>query len=144
MSLDAVPPPAGARHAVRQVEAWWRSQRLWGCREQVEALGWVVRIAPLGAADGGLQAILMPRLSGGFALVVDPDPTPWQAAAGTLRKGLVEWRTAHEYAHTFFYARRAVPRRAVAACAAEEQFCDAFANALLGTDLSSATGRVDA
>lgn len=140
MSLAAVPPPANACHAVRQVEAWWRSQGLWGCREQVEALGWDVRVAPLGAADGGLQAMLMPRLSGGFALVVDPDPTPRQAAAGTRREGLVEWRTAHEYAHTFFYARRAVPRRAVAPCVTEERFCDAFANALLGEELSSRPG----
>ncbi len=89
-------------------------------------------MAQLGAERSGLQALLMPRLSGGFEFVLDAAPTPEQAAAGAGGHGLVEWRLAHEYAHTFFYARRHVPRRPRPACREEELFCDAFANALLG------------
>lgn len=134
----ATPPPVtDAPAVVRSVQEWWDSQGLRGCQEQTAALGWEVRTASLGAAQSGLQAVLMPRLSGGFALVVDPEPTPEQAAVGVGPEMLFEWRIAHEYAHTFFYARRKVPRRPRQACCAEELFCDAFANALLGTTLIS-------
>lgn len=134
----ASPPTAGdAPGVVLHVQRWWRAQSLWGCREQAQALGWEVRTARLGAERSGLQAVLMPRLSGGFVFVLDTAPTTGQAAAGAGGPRLLEWRLAHEYAHTFFYARRLVPRRPRPACREEEVFCDAFANALLGTDLSS-------
>lgn len=95
-----------------------------------------MRLSRLGARDGGLQALLLPRV-GGFTAVIDPDPTPEQAAAGHPPQLVQGWRLAHEYAHTFFFARRHVPRRAAAASVDEERFCDAFASALVDVNLIS-------
>lgn len=102
-------------------------------------IGWPVRLARLGAADGGLQALLTPRSVGGFAVVVDPDPTP---AQHELLDGqepglhLLRWaRLAHELAHVFFYAHGRPPRRWLEPSEAEERFCDAFAAALLARPL---------
>ena len=81
--------------------------------------------------------MLLPRLRGGFHIVVDPEPTPDQRRQGVPAAIVTGWRLAHEYAHTFFYAARCVPRRAAPATPAEEAFCDAFANELLKVRLSS-------
>jgi hypothetical protein len=129
-ALGSVPPLSAVPLLVEAVEDWWKCQRLTGCEEQFQALGWEVRTSALGARSGGLQALLLPRLTGGFTVVVDPESTPAQvdAAPALVRR----WRLAHEYGHTFFYTRRPVPRRSRPPTVEEELFCDAFANALLG------------
>jgi hypothetical protein len=131
-----VPEPGQAGAVAEQVVGFWHNYGVEDARGMFDALGWTVRLSPLGASGGGLQALLLPR-PGGFTAVIDPNPTPQQAAAqhgaGVVRR----WRLAHEYAHTFFYARRQVPRRPATASVEEEQFCDAFANALLDVSLSS-------
>lgn len=103
----------------------------------MKVLGWSVEYRALDAARGGHRALLLPRLAGGFHVVVDPHPSPQERAEGVASDLVARWRLAHEYAHTFFYAPNHVPRRATAPSAAEEAFCDAFANGLFATALSS-------
>jgi hypothetical protein len=132
-------PPRGAEVGalVDEVRQFWREHGSAGCDSHIAALGWRVERQKLAAHAGGLQALLIPLLYGGFRFVIDPDPAPAQAAAGVPESVIFSWRLAHEYAHTFFYGRRAVPRRPSTPTRGEELFCDAFANVLLGTELSS-------
>ncbi len=132
-----VPFSDDAGRVATTVRSWWESQGIHGCQGQLAALGWGTRRATLDAANGGLQALLLPRLTGGFTVVIDPDRTPAQHLADVDPDVLWQWRTAHEYAHTFFYTQQPVPGRALPMTRAEEEFCDAFANVLLDTDLSS-------
>ncbi len=134
-----VEPPsvAEAPDVVSMTRSWWHEQGLLDPAGQIAALGWEVRTRTLGAAAGELQALLMPVTTGGFVFVVDPDPTPEQEAAGADASVVRSWRIAHEYAHTFFYVRDRVPWRARRHGHVEELFCDAYANALLGTALTS-------
>ncbi len=122
---------------VEQVQAWWRSMGVDDARSCVVALGWQLRLQRFDAAAGGLQALLIPRAAGGFSVVVDPDPTPEQAAAGLSSGDVVTFRVAHEYAHTFFYLPTAVPSRPRPATLREERFCDAFARAVTGVSARS-------
>lgn len=96
-----------------------------------ERFGWVVRLDRLDARTGGQQAALLPRWEGGFTLVVDPDLTPIERHANAETADVLRLRVAHELAHTLFYSETAPPRRAIPASRAEEDFCDAFAWALL-------------
>lgn len=114
------------------------SRRLWAREgvnspdEFLRSRGWPVSTRRLDAAVGGLQALLLPRREGGFAVVVDPDPTPEQIAAGLDGQAVRSWRVAHEYAHTFFYEPTVVPSRRRPASRAEELFCDRFACTVTG------------
>lgn len=90
----------------------------------------------LGAAGGGLEALLVPRREH-FELVVDAEPPGgWELVAPALRAGLarhrLRFRAAHEWAHSFFYARTVdgIVRR-LPDSADQERFCDEFARALL-------------
>jgi hypothetical protein len=71
----------------------------------------------------------------GFCFVVDPNPAPDEAShwrgltASELSRHLVDLRLAHEFGHTFFYGTDG--HRLVAASAAEESFCDRFAEELV-------------
>lgn len=94
--------------------------------------GWQVRTLALDALAGGNQALMAPT-SSGYAFVVDPHPTPEQSrkllrvAPKEARARVIDWRLAHELAHTLFY--RKDRRRSRVFDAAEETFCDAFADA---------------
>lgn len=90
----------------------------------------------LGAAGGGLEALLVPRREH-FELVVDAEPPGgWELVAPALRAGLarhrLRFRAAHEWAQSFFYARTVdgIVRR-LPDSADQERFCDQFARALL-------------
>ncbi len=96
-----------------------------------ERFGWRIRVERLGARTGGQQAALLPRWAGGFTLLVDPDLTPAERSANAETAEAMRFRVAHELAHTLFYSETAPPRRAIPASRAEEDFCDAFARALL-------------
>ncbi len=137
MSLERPPRPSATSEVVDAVRRCWRRSGAWDCESQIKALGWSVEYRQLDAVRGGHQALLVPRPTGGFHVVVDPDPTPAQHACGVESHTVIRWRVAHEYAHTFFYAHRHVPRRPTPPSADEEAFCDDFANELLGTDLRS-------
>jgi hypothetical protein len=73
-----------------------------------------------------------------FTFVVDPDPTPSERVAlsdlseAQKRARVVELRLAHELGHVFFYGHDG--RRLLPASPAEEEFCDAFAEAYTGLD----------
>ncbi len=94
----------------------------------IDVLGWRTERARLRAAEGGTQALLIPSTRGDFCLVVDPRPAPGQRASPRV---LWSIRAAHEVGHVFFYRRGCPPRRSLPANPAEEDFCDAFAAALL-------------
>ena len=101
----------------------------------------------LGGADGGLEALLLPR-AGHFDLVVDPEPRGgWAGVTPTLRGDLarhrLRFRAAHEWAHSFFYTRGSDGIvRQVPDSPAQERFCDEFAAALLVPP--SAAAKLDA
>lgn len=95
-----------------------------------------LRKRQLGAAHGGLEALLVPR-DHDFELVVDAEPPGgWDAVAPMLRAALarhrLRFRVAHEWAHSFFYLRGAggISRR-LPDSPEQERFCDEFARALL-------------
>lgn len=98
-----------------------------------EYFGWHVRVERLGARDGGQQAALLPRWGGGFTILVDPDLTPAQRSDNPDPVIVARFRVGHELAHTLFYSETAPPRRAVALSPQEEEFCDAFAWALVSS-----------
>lgn len=121
--LDADDPEAPARH-----------------------LGIEVRIAPIGAAVGRHQAMLIPRCGGRFVILCDSDPTPKESLAfkrlfghqdiTAWRDLLHRFRVAHEVAHTLFFTRRGdFPERLCRKSAREEVFCDALALAFVGVRL---------
>lgn len=128
LRLAAVPPVSDAQ---------WIAQLFWehlgiasypcAPADVIVALGWRFEEQPLGATDGGLQALLLPRPAGGFTVLVDPRSSP----AGDRSPSLIDRRAAHEIGHTLFYSRGNPPRRMFPPAPHEEQFCDAFAHALL-------------
>lgn len=91
----------------------------------------------LDAQRGGHEALLVPKVEGGFDILVDPRPRHGRAvhdevAHQRLSRRRVRFRIAHEIGHSFFYDRRCRPaRRLLNHSDAEERFCDAFASALL-------------
>lgn len=89
----------------------------------------------LGANDGGVEALLVPRC-GGFTVLVDPRPDGgWRAdesERALISRRRVRFRVLHEVGHTFFFdSQWARAGRARSTSTAEERFCDAFAAALL-------------
>lgn len=101
-------------------------------REICERFGWAIRSERLAALTGGQQAALLPRWTGGFTVVVDPDLTPAERAEQADALTVWRFRVAHELGHTLFYSETAPPRRAFAPSRREEDFCDAFARTTLG------------
>ncbi len=100
----------------------------------LKSQGWVVRAQTLDAAQDGLQALMAPH-EGGFLFVVDPCPTPDERVAWAgadkdwLALRIVNQRLAHELCHVLFHGAKG--RRLVDPSPAEEDFCDAFAAALI-------------
>ena len=80
---------------------------------------------------GGLRAVLIPLLDGGFSVLVDPDLTPSEVESGADAMCVRKLRLAHELAHSFFYADGAPPVRIVAPGLDEESFCERFAEAVV-------------
>jgi len=106
------------------------------CRGRLSAgldrLGWVeLRMQSLAARDGRQDALLCPRASGGFVIVVDPELSPADRAAGRDWQNALDWRLAHELGHTYFYDRAAPPQRWCSWCTDEEDAADFFAAAFL-------------
>ncbi len=99
--------------------------------------GFKYQLAVLDTGCRGHEALLVPRVEGGFDILVDPVPTRGRAvhdevARARLSRRRMRFRIAHEIGHSFFYDRRCRPaRRLLGHSDAEEAFCDAFANALL-------------
>lgn len=92
----------------------------------------------MSAADGGMEACLVPDADDRFDIVVDPEPRGgWRPHHKELRTEIqrhrLRFRTGHEAAHSFFFHRAPgrVPRRRVQDSAEQERFCDVFAGALL-------------
>lgn len=77
------------------------------------------------------EAMLVPRVSGGFEIFVDSGLSDPQAPE-RVRRHRRRFRVAHEIAHSFFYNRSSTPaKRVLPGSEQEERFCDAFASALL-------------
>ncbi len=93
-------------------------------RSVVEAFGWRFSIRPVESPTSTLQSLLLPVLDGGFSVVVNGHYA-WTEAEAL-------WLAAHEIGHSFFYTNGAPPRRIVPCTPVEEQFCDVFADHLLG------------
>ena len=102
-----------------------------------DAVGWTVTIRRLGAATGGLQALLVPRLGGGFSVIVDPDLTPDERASGADPLQVRADRIAHEVAHALLYRPGEPPLRCLPPSAAEEVFCDELASRLSASEKES-------
>ena len=98
-------------------------------RQLAHQAGIHVEAQHLDAPSGGLQALLIPMLRGGFTIEVDPRPAPPEA--GVRRATLVRSRVAHELAHVLFYKPGAPPTRPDRPNDDEERICDEFASALL-------------
>lgn len=97
-----------------------------------------VRVAELGGATGGQEALLVPLPGNRFGISVDPTPfRGWngvpQALRSSLRRHRLRFRVAHELAHTFFYARTRndTPQRRLLDSREQEDFCDLFSRSLL-------------
>ncbi len=92
--------------------------------------GFSVHVATISAPDRH-EALLIPKSSEGFDVIVSPLAGDFPKDHPTVRHRL-RFRIAHEIAHSFFYDRRHSPaKRMIAGSAAEEEFCDRFASALL-------------
>lgn len=107
------------------------------CAESAIRHGWTVEIRELDAARGGIRAMLLPRLAGGFTIIVDPAPAPTERDSGLTQEQVISWRLAHEYTHTLFYRGTDRPTRRGRADRDEELFCDAVATTLTGIDTTS-------
>lgn len=90
------------------------------------------------AADGGPEAVLLPRPGNRFHVWVDPTPPlGWDRIAPgirqTVRRQRLRFRVAHEIAHSLFYrrGRGVVPERLLGDGEQQEKFADGFARALL-------------
>jgi len=134
--LVAPPHTVDACTIAAQVKARWSAGPR-TCRQQIIDTGWTVLIQQLNAAHDGLKALLLPRRCGGFTFIVDPTPTPAERAAGITSADVIEWRLAHEYAHTFYYRHTPITRRSGAPQVSEELFCDAFATSMSGVNTAS-------
>jgi hypothetical protein len=106
------------------------------------AAGVEVTNADLAAGIGGCEAVIAPRESGGFAVLVDPTPVGgWPELNAARRADLARrrfrFRAAHEVGHTLFYVRVSgrAPVRLSGSSSAEESFCDWFASSLLLPDV---------
>lgn len=99
--------------------------------------GFRYRSVPLDTTAGGHEALLVPRVEGGFEILVDPLPAASLSfddgrKQERLWRRRLRFRIAHEIGHSFFYDRRCRPaRRLLPHSDAEEVFCDQFASALL-------------
>ena len=99
-----------------------------------DTVGCAYRLAPIGGEASTIESLLVPLRTGGFSIVINsrqPRSEPEKL-----------WLAAHEIAHSFFYVPGSPPRRIVRCTPAEERFCDAFADALLDSDVPSARLRV--
>lgn len=100
--------------------------------EAAMRLEWLdVRVRPLAAREGRQDALLCPRRSGGFVVVVDPALAPADRARGLRSDAVLEWRLAHELGHTFFFTRDTPPMRWRAWSPEEEGHADRFASLVL-------------
>jgi hypothetical protein len=108
----------------------------------IEERGWHVVRRSLGAAQGGLQAGIVPSRRTEFRITVDSEPTPtevWEYSlrpAEEVRQVLERSRLAHELGHTLFYrlpnrSGETSPVRLAPSSGPEEAFCDRFAATLL-------------
>lgn len=101
-------------------------------------LGVSVQMADLNVPGGGAEALITPRLGGGFAVLVDPTPPAgWGTMTASrlreIQQHRFRFRVAHELGHTLFY-EQVLGRRPVRfgdSSNEEECFCDRFASALL-------------
>ncbi len=106
-------------------------------RELCRRGGFLLEEATLHAAEGRLEALLLPHAGDRFRVVVDTEPRGgWARVAPERRAELhrhrLRFRVAHEVGHTLFYDRSGErPRPLVDPCSAQEAFCDEFARALL-------------
>lgn len=144
--LDRAPNPAEAPKIAAKLRVAWglSSQEKLDLDRVCERLGAEVSTIHLDVPRGGAQGFLIPRTDG-FLIEVDPEPSGgWGSVRAALRLDLSRHRRrfliAHEIAHTLFYRSGPDgPRRAVAASAAEEDFCDALARALLVPQVAAAS-----
>jgi hypothetical protein len=96
-----------------------------------DRLDWIeVRIEPLAAPEGRQDALLCPRLSHGFVLVLDPRLSPADAKEGRDLTAALDRRVAHELGHTYFFTGRP-PRRWSRWSPAEEEHADRIGELLL-------------
>lgn len=111
----------------------------------LERLGWRVELRELRAAQGGVQACLIPMDDGTFCVAVDDHPSPSELNdPGSARRGpgapLVRFRLAHELAHTFHYLPGSPPVRRGPAMPSEESWCDLVASLLLVSEGMTTAG----
>lgn len=92
---------------------------------------WIgLRFRELAAREGRQDALLCPRPAGGFLIVIDPNLSPGDVAAGRNLAEALDWRVAHELGHTFFFTGEP-PRRWARWTPEEESLVDRFARLLL-------------
>ncbi len=145
--LDAVPNRAACLKLVEEI----RNHSEQGRQHRVDLrricahLGAEVRVAELGSARSGHEAMLVPLPRNRFGISVDPTPPRgWdrvpQPQRASLRRHRLRFRVAHELAHTFFYIRRerATPQRHLFDSDEQEDFCDSFSRSLLVSHGSAA------
>lgn len=135
--FDAVPGSGTANKLAAGLRARWATVRNsydLSPGKVVQALGWTVRQADLGASEGAHQALLVPMKDGKFEVVIDPAPAPdeeWAVKLDGGCQGIRRSRIAHELGHAVFYGPQSPPRRLLPWSEEEERFCDTFALALL-------------
>ncbi len=134
--LAHVPSPETVPRLVNQVCEWWGvlEPNHLDPEAMFAVLGWPVAAEALGAAEGSHQAMLIPRLAGGFTVLVDPDLTPDERGRGARPAHVQRARLAHELAHSFFYSDGVPPTRLMRWAPDEEVFCDRFASAVAERD----------
>lgn len=127
LQLRDVPTDADLSLLVRRVREQWTSQH--GSRvptQVMRALGWTVRRRRLNHRSASIRSLLVPMLDGGFVIVLNESRRPSTSEA--------EWLISHEYAHSLFFGPGAPPRRLIPEQDGEEAFCDAFADAMVGSE----------
>jgi hypothetical protein len=103
-----------------------------GIESLLRAAGHQVEIKTLRAAEGGLEACVMPLKRGNYRFVCDDAPAPDEpddiACLPDPRQFRVSFRLAHELAHTALGGHMAfASRHGAGASSAGEARCDGFA-----------------
>jgi hypothetical protein len=138
-------PPAAADFRATIIGKQGQLEPIRDIRAFSRRAGVDVREVDLGAAEGGCEAVIAPRDTGGFVVMVDPTPRGgWSGLQLEHRREVtrqrLRFRVAHELGHTLFYDCQPgrAPSRSSAGSKSEETFCDRFASSLLLPDAALA------
>lgn len=122
-TLTCVPDLTQTQNLVAQLHKTVPPDSLLNPVSLAETFGLSLKMKPVGDVNSAVLSVLVPLLSGGFRVVLNSHKD--------FTADEVLQLVGHELGHTLFYAPGKPPTRVIPGSAAEEKFCDLFANLLL-------------